>query len=314
MNQEAFLNSKKRENCNPIFSILIPTWNNLNYLKLCIKSVRRNSTYKHQVLIHVNEGSDGTLEWVKKEGFEYTYSKSNVGICWALNLLRTKVTTDYILYLNDDMYVCPLWDKVLYDEIQKTKDKKFFFSSTMLQARPNSGKCIISPADYGENSESFDEKKLLNDYMSYQHQDWFGATSPPNIVHKDIWDLVGGYSIELSPGMYSDPDFTAKLWMAGIRLFKGLSKSRIYHFEARSTTRIKKNRGEIQFLNKWGITSSSFRKDLTRRGEDFNESKLENIHRSSLQKDIVRSKLKKFLYLFKSNKARKLWDKRKNII
>ena len=31
-----------------------------------------------------------------------------------------------------------------------------------------------------------------------------GATIPPNIVHRDIWDLVGGYSIEYSPGMYSD--------------------------------------------------------------------------------------------------------------
>ena len=62
--------------------------------------------------------------------------------------------------------------------------------------------------------------------MNYKINDWMGATIPPNIVHRDIWDLVGGYSIEYSPGMYSDPDFTAKLYMCGVRFMKGLQASR----------------------------------------------------------------------------------------
>ena len=49
----------------PLFSILIPSWNNLAFLKLCVESIRKNSTYEHELLIHVNDGSDGTLEWVK---------------------------------------------------------------------------------------------------------------------------------------------------------------------------------------------------------------------------------------------------------
>ena len=48
-----------------MFSILIPTYNNLNYLKLCIESIEKNSKYDHQIIIHVNEGSDGTLEFLK---------------------------------------------------------------------------------------------------------------------------------------------------------------------------------------------------------------------------------------------------------
>lgn len=298
----------------PLFSILIPTWNNLDYLKLCIESIRKNSTYKHQILIHVNDGSDGTQEWVKQNGFEYTQSATNVGICWALNLLRTKVKTDYILYMNDDMYVCPLWDKALYDEIRKANDKKFFFSSTLLQPRDNCGSCCISSAKYGNNPGEFDEQALLKDYMSYELPDWFGATSPPNIVHKDLWDLVGGYSIEFSPGMYSDPDFTAKLWMAGVRLFKGISQSRVYHFEARSTNRIERNKGQLQFLSKWGITSSSFRKNITKRGEVFLPWQLEQVHSLKLRKDIYRSHLKELLYLFQDRKVKRLWDEKNSIL
>ena len=49
-----------------MFSILIPTFNNLNYLKICIKSLQKNSKFNHQIIIHINEGIDGSLEYVKK--------------------------------------------------------------------------------------------------------------------------------------------------------------------------------------------------------------------------------------------------------
>ncbi len=105
--------------------------------------------------------------------------------------------------------------------------------------------------------------------MTLEKDDWQGATWPPNVVHRDTWDLVGGYSIEFSPGMYSDPDFSMKLWMAGVRLFKGASKSRVYHFGSKSTKRVAKNKGYYTFISKWGITSSALTKYYLRRGEKF---------------------------------------------
>ena len=102
----------------PLFSILIPSWNNLEFLKLCVASIRKNSTYEHELLIHVNDGSDGTLDWVKAEGLKFTHSEENIGVCYALNGLRPLVTTDYVLFMNDDMYTCPGWDEALYEEIK----------------------------------------------------------------------------------------------------------------------------------------------------------------------------------------------------
>ena len=237
----------------PLFSILIPTWNNLPFLKLCIESIRKNSCYAHEILIHINDGSDGTRQWVEAQGLKYTASDENIGVCFALNKLRSLVSTDYILYMNDDMYVCPDWDKALFEEIKQQPDNMFFFSSTLIQPRPFYDKSVIAPANYGESVDDFDEERLLKEYATLPHGDWKGSTWPPNIVHRDVWDLVGGYSIEFSPGMYSDPDFSAKLWKAGVRLFKGIDRSRVYHFEARSTHRIVKNDGSTQFLRKWGF-------------------------------------------------------------
>src|SRR4051812_48643798 len=82
-----------------IFSIIIPSWNNLPYLQLCIESIRKNSTYKHQLIVHVNEGNDGTLEWVKQQtDVDYTRSAENIGVCYALNTARSLLDTDYLLY------------------------------------------------------------------------------------------------------------------------------------------------------------------------------------------------------------------------
>ena len=291
-------------NSEPLFSILIPTWNNLRFLKLCVKSIQKNSRYNHEIIIHVNDGSDGTLDWVKQNGLKYNHSNENIGVCYALNGLRPLVTTDYVLFMNDDMYVCTDWDEALFEEIKAIGHKMFFLSSTLLQPRKFFCKSVISPANYGETVETFDEERLLKEFASLKHGDWLGATWPPNVVHRDIWDLVGGYSIEYSPGMYSDPDFSAKLYHAGVRLFKGVDRSRVYHFEARSTHRIVKNDGSLQFLRKWGITSSSFMRDVLHRGEPFDAIFNDD---SQLKRDIFRSKWKRFFTIFKSTKAKDIW-------
>ncbi len=251
-----------------IFSIVIPTWNNLEYLKLCINSIKKNSTYKHQIIVHVNEGKDNTAEWLNEQSdIDYTFSAENIGVCYAINYAVTLAKTDYILYLNDDMYVCPNWDKVLKEEVAKVGHPYFFLSSTAIEPRAQSN-CSIEK-NYGDDLKSFDEQRLLKEYMQLTMKDWQGATWPPNIVHKDIWHLVGGYSIEFSPGMYSDPDFSMKLWKLGVRVFKGCSESRVYHFGSKSVKRVKKNKGYYQFISKWGITSSTLGKYFINRGAPY---------------------------------------------
>ena len=145
----------------PLFSILIPSWNNLAFLKLCVASIRKNSTYEHELLIHVNDGSDGTLDWVKAEGLKFTHSEENIGVCYALNGLRPLVTTDYVLFMNDDMYTCPGWDEALYEEIKAIGHKMFFLSSTLIQPRKFFCKSVIAPANYGESVETFDEERRV---------------------------------------------------------------------------------------------------------------------------------------------------------
>lgn len=273
----------------PPFSVLIPSWNNLPYLRLCVDSLLRHSAAEHQIIIHVNDGSDGTLQWVRDRGYDYTWTPHNVGVCLAMNAMRPKVRHDYMVFFNDDMYALPRWDTALWAEIAPLGHNRFFFSATTIQPRTASGPVILR--DFGSTPETFREQELLDSYTSFGKSDWSGATLPPNIVHRDMWDLAGGYSVELSPGMYSDPDFTAKLWLCGVRLMKGVSASRIYHFETKSTGRVRRNPGRRQFLLKWGMTSSTFRRLLTHRDRDYDPAATGRFDASAMKRGLVKSRL-----------------------
>ncbi len=281
-----------------VFSLLIPSWNNLEYMKLCVRSIRNNSSLPHQIILLINEGKDGSLAWVKEqEDIDFVYSPENLGICYGLNACRSLVHTGYMVYINDDMYMLPGWDEVLLEEIKTLKDNAFMLSSTMIEPFDINNTCGLVK-NYGDSLENFRENELLEEFRQLKKPDWSGSTWPPVLIPVELWDLVGGMSAEFSPGMYSDPDLSMKLWQAGVRYFKGLGNSRVYHFGSKSTKRVKRNRGRNMFLQKYGITSRYFVKNFLKRGETFSGPLTEP---SIPFHDRLLHKIKLFLLLFRKN-------------
>ena len=85
-----------------MISIIIPSFNNKDYLSLCIESLEKNSHYKNEILVHVNEGVDGTIDLLKKKNIFFTHSMNNIGLCSACNIVSKNSTFDYILYSHDE--------------------------------------------------------------------------------------------------------------------------------------------------------------------------------------------------------------------
>jgi len=276
-----------------IFSILIPSWNNLDCLKLCIEGIRENSFYHHQIVVHANEATDGTLEWLKKNNIAFTYSKSNVGVCYGFNAPYSLAISDYICLIDDDMYVCPNWDKPIYEEILKLNHHYFCLSGTVFESKKSTCPVFLTPYDFGKTPLDFNKSDLLEQYDKIESEDWTGGNWYPMVLHRRIWDLVGGLSIEFTPGMYSDPDFMMKLWHAGVRYYRGLANSRTYHFATKTTSRVKKNNGRKQFLLKWGFTSGTLFKYYLKMGHKFEGITPEPEIKGKLRRKIFIDKLKK---------------------
>ena len=241
-----------------MISIVIPTYNNLGYLKLCLKSLKKNSSFNHEIIIHINDGSDGTSDFIKANNYKHTRSDDNIGLCTSINKATKLVSNRYILYSHDDMYFCPNWDKVLLDEVKSLSHDNFYLSGTMIE--PNSGHIV---SNFGVDLNTFNEDELLSKYKDINLYDHQGTHFAPHLVSKKLWDKVGGFSEEFNPGIGSDPDFNMKLWKEGVRIFKGLNDFKVYHFGS-LTTRKKKNfiqnRGDKTFLKKWGFSTKFFKK------------------------------------------------------
>ena len=253
-----------------MFSILIPTFNNLEYLKLCIKSLKKNSYFNNQIICHVNIGEDGTVDFLKKNNIEYSYTGYNSGICEGINKASKLTKYDYYLYAHDDFYFCPKWDYILFIEVKRIGHNNFYLSGTMM----NQGQIQF---DCGNTPSEFNENKFLQEYNDYNFYDFQGSTWAPSLVHKDIWDKVGGFSEEYFPGTGSDPDFNMKLWNIGIRIFKGINDFKVYHFGSivlrKKINKISKenygSKGAKVFLLKWGITIKFFKKFYLRSNTKF---------------------------------------------
>ncbi len=249
-----------------MISIIIPTYNNLDYLKLCIESIKKNSFFKNEILVHVNEGMDGTLDYLINSGLKYTHTEQNVGLCVGCNKIAKLSSYDLILYSHDDMYFLPDWDKILVEKVKSLNTEKFYLSSIMINGDPKlSGHINLNAGDTREN---FNEDYLLKNYKNLIFSDFEGSTWAPHLIHKNMWDRIGGFSEEFSPGAGSDPDLNMKLWRQGVRIFKCLNMSRVYHFGSitirkKNTNIFKKNQGSRAnkiFLLKWGISIKFFKR------------------------------------------------------
>ena len=280
-----------------MFSIVIPTFNNIDYLKLCIKSLKKNSKYNHELIFHVNEGSDGSLEFIRNNGYKFSYSIKNEGVCVAFNEGVKQATNEFLVLGHDDMYFCPNWDYFFNEELKKIQVNDFFLSGTMVQPFES-----YINLDCGKNNIEFDEKKLLSKLPNIYFNDFQGTHWQPSLIALKTWNKVGGFSEEFSPGLGSDPDFNMKLWLIGVRLFKGLGNVRVYHFSSVSLRKKTWNNGAKTFLLKWGISIKFFKKFYLRSDQKYN-GLLKNPNRNLLYFfGLLRCKLH-FIYLklFKKN-------------
>lgn len=239
------------------FTILIPTYNNLKYLRLFCESIKINSNFSHQLIFHINDGSDGSYDYINNNKYQFTHSKTNIGLCSSIKEASKLIKNQYVLYAHDDMYFCKNWDKFLIEEVQKQNNNLFYFSGTNISYKDG-----ILNFDCGNTPENFDQIKFDNFCEKDNSPDLQGSHWAPHLIHRDLWTKVEGFSIEFDPGDGSDPDLCMKLWNEGVRTFKCISRFKVYHFGSVTTRKrdININNGTKKFLLKFGFNPRFFRK------------------------------------------------------
>ena len=266
-----------------MITFCISTFNNLNYLKLAIDSVRKNSYFKEApFIIHAENCSDGTDEWLKenaqKYNLEYYIDKNDIplGIGGGMNFCADKVKTEYIMFLHSDFYVTKDWDKSLLDIFNKYPEEKMWVCShrvepDMFGSPQRPGTVILSKDVFGAYHNDFDSEyfeEWAQEFISQNDFEIPKGEGVSGLIRKSDWDEIGGNDPLFAPASWEDMDLFLRMLQNGYK-FILTSKSIVWHFGARGSHRLEENDGQSsirqrkyeqenqqKWLSKWGLFPS----------------------------------------------------------
>jgi len=251
-----------------MISIVAPSWNSLEYLKIFYNSLKKNLKIPYELIIHNNGSSDKTENWLITKNIKYTKSEKNEGFC-AVNYAIRQAKYDYILVSNVDMYYLQGFDLILLNKInefKRAKIKDFTISCRLIEPIPGNPEYFYF--DAGNDYSNFDEKKLLNWYQNTKPKYEFDTFqfSHPILFPKITGEEVGFFDMNYFPGSTSDYDFGKALYEKGCRNFCLVKEAQVYHFSNKTFSKlpseIRNKNGHDVFIKKWGIHPEEFRKQI----------------------------------------------------
>ena len=252
---------------NIMISVCVCSWNDLPFLKILYKSLKRNTKLPYEFIVHDNGSEDGTEQWLIANNIKYSRSDTNEGVA-AVNYAVKQAKHPYICDINADMYVLPDWDIEIFKQIQKfkyNKVNKFMISSTLVEPLGNNPEYTI--ANFGHSAGTFDEESLLLSFLSdasRYRKDNMVQYSHPITMPKDLWDEFGGVDVNYPYGIATDHDIPASAYEVGCRDFIMLGRSRVYHFINQTVRKLPKDKSDNLevFQKKWGMSVDEFRKRM----------------------------------------------------
>lgn len=207
-------------------SIIMLTYNQLEYTKICIESIRkytRSGTY--ELIIVDNASDDGTIEWLKKQkDIISIFNESNVGFPNGCNQGIDVAIGDNILFLNNDTIVTKNWlNNMLACLLSDNKHGAVSCvtnNCSYAQAIPIQYKNIVEMHTFSasfnkQNPQLWEERLKLIGFCF--------------LVKRSVIAKIGKMDECFSPGNFEDDDYSLRIRKAGYKLI--LCKDTfIHHF------------------------------------------------------------------------------------
>ena len=249
-------------------SIIIPTRNNIDYLKLALKSIREQRAYdKCPILIYADDCTGKTKKWLRmyKNIYNFSYhtyeGEGRKGIVYTVQELIDEVQTNIIFYMHDDMLI----GKHTLEPLLKHLKPKTIISATRIEPPlhpPENCKII---RDFGFFPKDFKEKEF-NEFVELSKKEFKTKTTKgifvPYMFYKKDWV---GYDKDFVPQSHEDSDLFWS-WLQKKCEFVQSWGSFVYHFTCRgsryqdetltdSDEWKKSNAKNLKnFIRKWGST------------------------------------------------------------
>lgn len=274
------LKNNNKVNVNNM-SFVILTYNQLEYTKVCIESIRNycnKDTY--EIIVVDNHSTDGTVEWLKmQEDIKVIYNDDNKGFPKGCNQgIEIANKDNDIMFLNNDTVL-------MVNSIFNLR--MALYSEENVGATGAVSNSVSNYQMISEKFDNFDEyikfatKNNITNESSYEER--VKLVGFAMLIKRNVLENIGYLDERFTPGNFEDDDISLRIIMSGYKIL--LSKdSYIHHFGSVSFRNVKGGYNELiaknnkKFIDKWNFSayeSQRFYKTIYKYIDDTDKNILE---------------------------------------
>ncbi|MGO9481221.1 MAG: glycosyltransferase [Candidatus Kryptoniota bacterium] len=251
-------------------SIVILTYNQLEYTKLTIDSIRKYTKVPYEIIVVDNASSDGTVRYLKaQKDIRTIFNRENVGFPAGCNQGMELAKGDYIVLVNNDVIVPNDWLEGLIECAES--------NASIGVVGPMSNKISGFQMERNVKYKKINQMhEFAASYRRKYRKVWIEAQRVAGfcmLIKRTVLDKIGGLDVAFGMGNCEDDDFCVRSSLAGFKIVIA-GDVFIHHFGSRSFGKdglekykefIKVN--EDIFKEKWGVTPLEWwreRKNITK--------------------------------------------------
>lgn len=211
-------------------SIIILSYNTLDYTRLCIESIRQyTEAGSYEIIVIDNNSQDGSVEWLKEQGdIRCIFNAQNAGFPKGCNQGLEIAKGDELLLLNSDTVVTTNW--LLQLRMALYSNERVGAVSCVTNYCSNR-QAIAVPYRTIEEMQAF--------ARNFNHSDARKWTKRTHLVmfcylfKRSILDEIGYLDEIFTPGNFEDNDYSLRILQAGYDLLL-CQDTFIHHFGSKS--------------------------------------------------------------------------------
>ena len=226
-------------------SIIIPLYNQLRYTQICLDSLRTYGVGGGKIFLIDNGSTDGTGAYLAEcPDVVLRSNRENLGCAGAWNQGVRDTTSEWLVFLNNDVIVSPGWLEGL---MAFAEDK----GADIVSPAIREGECNYEICSY---SRDFATKMVNAVRMGVADGICF-------MVRRRVFETIGLFDENFRIGQFEDADFFRRAQNAGFRLGT-TGRSFIHHFGSVTQDSIRKNKtakpyeaeNRAYYRRKWNLT------------------------------------------------------------
>lgn len=217
-------------------SFVIPSYNNLRYLKNAYRSIRQYAGQHHEIIVLDDASTDDTLHWLRSLSDENLVvwentSGKRLGHTITYNIGGGLAKNDIFSILHADMFIGPNY----VENAVKHMKPGTVVSATRIEPplHPEGKEKIVK--DFGLWPETFTEGEFVS-FVGKEQTDRANQTTrgifAPWFIFKEDFIKIGGHDPLFAPFPYEDSDIFQRFILAGYEIIQSRD-SLVYHLTCR---------------------------------------------------------------------------------